>query len=54
MWSGTGGTDLWVIVDGKTYEFLAHKWQVVDVDRQKVLLLAVHSFDFSDSLGLWY
>ena len=54
MWGGSGGTYLWVIVDGKTYEFLAHKWRVVDVDGQKVLLLAVHSSECSDTIGPCY
>ena len=51
MWGGSGGTFLWVIVDGKAYEFLAHKWRVVDVDTQKILLLAVHSSECSDTIG---
>ena len=25
MWNGSGGTYLWVIVDNKPYEFLAHR-----------------------------
>ena len=54
MWGGSGGTFLWVIVDGKTHEFLAHKWRVVDVDGQKVLLLAVHSSECSDTIGPCY
>jgi hypothetical protein len=54
LWSGTGGTYLWLIVDGKTYEFLAHKWQVVDVDGQNVLLLAVHSSECGDKIGSCY
>ena len=54
MWGGSGGTFLWVIVDGKTHEFLAHKWRVVDVDGQKVLLLAVHSSECSDTVGPCY
>ena len=54
LWSGTGGTYLWLIVDGKTYEFLAHKWQVVDMDGQKVLLLAVHSSECGDTIGPCY
>ncbi|MGD8703661.1 MAG: hypothetical protein PVH26_14590 [Desulfosarcina sp.] len=54
LWGGTGGTYLWMIVDGKTYEFLAHKWQVVDVDGQKVILLAVHSSECSDTIGPCY
>jgi len=54
MWGGSGGTLLWVIVDGEKHEFLAHKWRVVDVDGQKVLLLAVHSSECSDTLGPCY
>jgi hypothetical protein len=54
MWRGSGGTYLWVIVDGKTYEFLAHKWRVVDVDGQKILLLAVHASQCSDTIGPCY
>jgi len=54
MWGGSGGTFLWVIVDGKAHEFLAHKWRVVDVDRDKILLLAVHSSECSDTLGPCY
>ena len=54
MWGGSGGTFLWVIVDGKAYEFLAHKWRVVDVDRNKILLLAVHSSECSDTIGPCY
>jgi hypothetical protein len=51
MWGGSGGTYLWVIVGSKTYEFLAHKWRVVDIDGQKVLLLAVHSSQCNDAIG---
>lgn len=54
MWGGTGGTFLWVLVEGKTHEFLAHKWRVVDMDGQKVLLLAVHSSECSDTPGPCY
>jgi hypothetical protein len=54
LWGGTGGTFLWVIVDGKSYEFLAHKWRVVDFDGHKVLLLAVHSSECSDDVGPCY
>lgn len=54
MWNGSGGTFLWVIADNKAYEFLAHKWRVVDVDGQKVLLLAVHSSQCSDDVGPCY
>jgi hypothetical protein len=54
MWGGTGGTLLWVLVDGRAYEFLAHKWRVVDIDGQNVLLLAVHSSECSDTVGPCY
>ena len=54
LWGGTGGTLLWVIADQKIYEFLAHKWQVVDVDGQKVLLLAVHASECGDEIGPCY
>ena len=54
MWGGTGGTYLWVVVDDKAYDFLAHRWQVVDVNGQKVLLLAVHSSQCSDVVGPCY
>ena len=54
MWGGSGGTLLWVVVAGRTHEFLAHKWRVVDMDGQKVLLLAVHSSECSDTLGPCY
>ena len=54
LWGGSGGSYVWVIVNGKTYEFLAHKWQVVDMDDQKVLLLAVHSSECSDKIGPCY
>lgn len=42
MWGGTGGTYLWVVVDGVAHEFLAHQWKVVDMYGKNVLLLAVH------------
>lgn len=51
LWTGSGGAYLWVIVDNKAYEFLAHKWRVVDIDGQKVLLLAAHSSECSDTIG---
>jgi opacity protein-like surface antigen len=54
MWGGTGGTMLWVVVDGKPYEFLAHRWKVVDMDGQNVLLLAVHSSQCGDTIGPCY
>ena len=54
MWGGSGGTYLWVLVNGRAHEFLAHKWRVVDIDGQKVLLLAVHSSECSDTVGPCY
>ncbi|MEN8728358.1 MAG: hypothetical protein AB1Z51_00990 [Desulfuromonadales bacterium] len=54
LWGGTGGTFLWIIVDGRPFEFLAHKWRVVDFDGQQVLLLAVHSSQCSDDIGPCY
>lgn len=54
LWGGTGGTYLWAIVEGKAYDFLAKRWQVVDVDGQAVLLLAVHSSQCSDDIGPCY
>ncbi len=54
IWGGTGGTLLWVIVGEKAHEFLAHRWSVVDVAGEKVLLLAVHSSECSDKLGPCY
>ncbi|MEN8686303.1 MAG: hypothetical protein AB1Z50_01955, partial [Desulfuromonadales bacterium] len=54
LWGGTGGTFLWVIVDGRPFEFLVHKWRVVDFDGQQVLLLAVHSSQCSDDIGPCY
>lgn len=54
LWGGTGGTYLWVVVDGETYEFLAHQWKVVDMYGKNVLLLAVHSSECSDDIGPCY
>ena len=54
LWGGSGGTYLWAIVDGKAYEFLAHRWKVVDMDGQNILLLAVHSSECSDDIGPCY
>lgn len=54
LWGGSGGTYLWVVAPDKTYEFLAHKWRVIDVDGQSVLLLAVHSYQCSDKVGPCY
>jgi hypothetical protein len=54
LWSGSGGTYLWIIVDGQTYEYLAHKWRVIDVDGHQVLLLAVHFSACGESVGPCY
>ncbi len=54
LWGGTGGTFLWVIAEGKAYEFLAHYWQVIEAGKQQVLLLAVHSSQCSDDIGPCY
>jgi hypothetical protein len=54
MWSGSGGTLLWVIVDEKAHQFRAHKWRVVDVDGQKVLLLAVNAAECGETPGPCY
>jgi hypothetical protein len=54
LWGGTGGTLLWVIVDGEAYEFLANRWKVVDMNGQKILLLAVHSSECGDTIGPCY
>ena len=54
LWGGSGGTYLWILVGKEKFEFLANKWRVVDVDGQKVLLLAVHSSECSDTVGPCY
>jgi hypothetical protein len=54
LWGGSGGTLLWVLIDGKTHELLAHTWRVVNVDDQKILLLAVHSSECSETVGACY
>ncbi len=54
LWGGTGGTLLWIIVENEIHEFLAHKWRVIDVDGQNVLLLAVHSSQCGDKIGPCY
>jgi hypothetical protein len=54
LWGGSAGTYLWVIVNGKAYEFLAHRWRIVDMDGQKILLLAVHSSECGDTIGPCY
>ena len=54
LWGGSGGTFLWVVVDGKAYEFVTHRWPVVGVDDKKVLLLAVHSSQCGDPIGPCY
>jgi hypothetical protein len=54
LWGGSGGTYLWVIVDGKAHEFLAHRWKVVEFDGKPLLLLAVHSSQCGDTIGPCY
>lgn len=54
LWGGSGGTFLWVVAPDKTYEFLAHRWRMIDFDGQSVLLLAVHSSQCSDDIGPCY
>jgi hypothetical protein len=54
LWGGSGGTQLWAVVDGKVFEFLAHGWRVVEMGRQKVLLLAVHHSQCGDGFGACY
>ncbi|MEM1048462.1 MAG: hypothetical protein AAGL24_20085 [Pseudomonadota bacterium] len=39
---GTGGCAVTIIVDGKTTDFLAKGWKVIDWNDAPVLLLAVH------------
>ena len=51
LWGGSGGTYLWIVAPDKTYEFLAHRWKVIDFNGQSVLLLAVHSFQCGDGVG---
>ena len=50
LWGGSGGTFLWVVAPDKTYEFLAHRWRMIDFDGQSVLLLAVHYSQCSDDI----
>jgi hypothetical protein len=54
LWGGSGGTYLWVIVDGEAHEFLAHGWKVVEMGSQTALLLAVHSSECGDYTGPCY
>ena len=54
LWGGSGGTLLWVVVDGEAYEFLAHGWQVVRMHGHALLLLAVHSSQCSSDIGPCY
>ena len=54
LYGGTGGTYLWIVVDGKEYEFLAHQWKVIDFDGQAVILLAVHPYQCGDGIGPCY
>ena len=54
LWGGSGGTYLWVLVDGEAHEFLAHGWKVVEMGSQPALLLAVHSSECGDYTGPCY
>ena len=54
LWGGSAGTLLWVLVEGEANEYQAHKWRVVDVDGQKVLLLAVHPSACGETIGPCY
>ena len=54
LFGGTGGTYLWIVVNGTQHEFLAHKWKVIDFDGQAVILLAVHPFQCDDDIGPCY
>jgi hypothetical protein len=54
LFGGTCGTYLWIVAEGKKYEFLAHKWKVLDFDGQAVILLAVHPYQCSDDIGPCY
>jgi hypothetical protein len=51
LWGGSGGTYLYAVVNGKSTEFLAHSWRLVDVGRQKVLLLSVHHSECGGATG---
>ena len=54
LWGGSGGTYLWVLVDGEAHEFLTHGWKVVEMGSQAALLLAVHSSECGDYTGPCY
>ena len=54
LYGGTGGTYLWIVVEGKRHEFLTHKWKIIDFDGQAVILLAVHPYQCSDDIGPCY
>jgi hypothetical protein len=54
LWGGTGGTPLWVIVDGKAHEFKALQWKVVDSGKKKILKLALNPSECGDSSGACY
>jgi hypothetical protein len=41
LYGGAGGAELILIVEGSPTHFLAQKWKVVDLDKAKVLLIAV-------------
>ncbi|MFQ6370259.1 hypothetical protein [Shewanella sp. YIC-542] len=54
MWRGSGGSPLWVIVDGKAHQFLAQRWKVVHMDKQPILLLSVYFSQCSDTVAPCY
>jgi len=51
LWGGSGGTYLYAVVDGKSSEFLAYGWRLIDVGKQKVLLLSVHHSECGSGTG---
>lgn len=42
LWSGTGGGPLVFLIDGQRYDAFARGWQIADVLRTTVLVLALH------------
>jgi hypothetical protein len=53
-WGGTGGSSLWVVIDGKAHNFLARRWGVVKFDGQNVLMTAVHPSECGYVAGSCY
>ena len=54
LYGGTGGSSLWVVVNGKAHSFLARRWGVVSIDGQNVLMLAVHPSECGYVAGSCY